>query len=213
MDNVVKMFQSPETLDDWKAYIAEANAAEKRANRTKFEAIIEKGKRIAEFHDAFRANGQSWGRRWDELCQEIIGLDERTCGKYEIVAKNIPLNEGDISFPGDVQSLCYLVRARKANEKIFQEAIAAGEITPKTNRDKAEAIMRRAVAKLSPATHRNKDGVPVWGKHNRPVIIPSKKTHGDPGGFDQKNGAFSAQTPKAPSPHPAPLEGAKHGGL
>ena len=176
MDNVVRMFQSPETLDDWKAYIAEANAAEKRANQTKVEAIFEKGKRIAEFHDAFRAQGQKWGRRWEELCLDIIGLDQRTCSKYEIVAKNLTLNESDISFPGDVQALNYLVRAKLADQNVFQAAVAAGEISPKTNRDKAEIIMRRAEAKPPSAIRRDKNGVPVWGKHNRPVIIPSKKT-------------------------------------
>jgi hypothetical protein len=179
-NNVVQIFQSPETLDDWKAYIAEATAAEKRANQTKVEAILEKGKRILEFHDAFKAQGHRWGRRWNDLCLEIVGLEHRTCQKYEVIAKNVGLLETNISFPADIQAIVYLIRTKLADQETFQAAVAAGEITPKTNRFKAEEIMRRAEAK-SPKPRQEirrhpKTGVPVWGKYNRPVIIPSKKT-------------------------------------
>jgi hypothetical protein len=176
-DNIVQIFLSPETLDDWKAYIAEATAMEQRADQSKVKAIVEKGRRIAEFRAAFRAQGQRWGRRWEDLCQEITGVNASRCNKYELVAQNTFLNEKDISFPGDIESLYYLARAVKADRDVVNTAIQTGEVGPKINRHQAEAIMRHAEAKLPPrALPRAKNVVPVWGKHNRPVIIPSKKT-------------------------------------
>ena len=181
MNNVVQIFQSPETLDDWKSYIAEATALEQRADQTKLDAILEKGKRIFEFHAAFKAKGQRWGRRWTDLCVEIVGLNQTMCGRYETVFENMSNEVTRISFPNDIQALYYLVRTKLANPESFNEAVAAGEITPKTNRDKAEIIMRRAEAKVPSSAGarrgpRAKTVVPVWGKYNRPVIIPSKKT-------------------------------------
>jgi hypothetical protein len=178
MDNVVKMFQSPETLDDWKAYIAEATEMERKADQTKFQAILEKGKRIAEFHAVFKAQGQRWGRRWGELCIEIVGINDSMCARYEMIIKNLRITDTDISFPGDVLVLYYLARTKIADQEVFNIAVRAGEITSKTNRNAAEIIMRRAEARPSkgPARRHPKTGVPVWGKHNRPVIIPSKKT-------------------------------------
>ena len=180
MNNVVQIFQSPETLDDWKAYIAEATEMEKVADLSKTRAIIEKGKRIAEFRIAFKREGQRWGRRWDDLCQEFTGTDSSRCHKYEFVAQNIFLGEKDISFPNDVECLYYLARAAKADRGVLDTAIQNGEVFPKISREKAETIMRRAEAKTPSAkagrAPRAKTVVPVWGKYNRPVIIPSKKT-------------------------------------
>jgi hypothetical protein len=178
-NNVVKIFQSPETLDDWKTYIAEATKAEKRADQTKVQAILEKGKRIGEFFDKFKSEGQKWGRRLEDLCLEVVGLNISMCRRYIVVAENIGNNVTDISFPGDVQALYYLSRAKKADSEVFHAAAVAGEITQKTNRNKAETIMHRAEAK-SPKPRQEirrhpRTGVPVWGKYNRPVIIPSKK--------------------------------------
>jgi hypothetical protein len=169
-NNVVKIFQSPESLDDWKTYIAEASAAEKRADQTKFQAILEKGKRIAEFHEAFKAKGQRWGRRWGELCVEIVGLNDSMCARYIMVAKNIRINDTDISFPNDLQALYYLVRTKNTAPEVFKAAAAAGEITPKTNRHQAEEIMRRAEVKTS----RGRRPGSVQRKEERRITIPYK---------------------------------------
>jgi len=178
-NNVVQIFQSPETLDDWKAYIAEATEMEQSANQSKVRAIIEKGRRIAQFRTAFNAQGQRWGRRWEDLCKEITGINASRCNKYVIVAENKCLNETLISFPGDIESLYYLARADKADPGALNAAIQTGEIGPRTNRDQAETVMRRAEAKSfkprQEIRRHPKTGVPVWGKYNRPVIIPSKK--------------------------------------
>jgi hypothetical protein len=167
-NNIIKMFQSPETLDDWKAYIAEATAAENRANLTKVKAILEKGKRIIEFHNAFRTHKQKWGRRWDELCVEIIGISKASCDRYELVAKNIDHEVSYISFPGDIQALSYLARTKSTHPEVFNAAVVAGEITPKTNRDKAEIIMRRAEAKPS----KGKPFRRIQRKEERKITIP-----------------------------------------
>jgi hypothetical protein len=148
-DNVVRIFPSPETLDDWKAYIAEATKAEKRADQTKVQAILEKGRRIGEFFDKFKAEGQKWGRRLEDLCLDVVGLNISMCRRYIVVAENIGNNVTDISFPGDVQALYYLSRAKRADSEVFNAAAVAGEITRKTNRNKAEVIMHRAEAKTS----------------------------------------------------------------
>jgi hypothetical protein len=180
IDNVVRMFPSPETLDDWKAYIAEATEMEQRADQSKVEAIVEKGRRIAEFHAAYKANGQKWGTRWSDVCQEIIGINDSGCAKYELIAKNIRPDRTDICFPSARNQLYDLARAISANVETFNKAASAGEITSKTTPQKAEAIRREAEAKppkpRQEIRRHPKTGVPVWGKYNRPVIIPSKKT-------------------------------------
>jgi len=170
MDNVVKMFQSPETLDEWKLYIAEATMAEKKADRTRLDAIVEKGKRIAEFHAAFDLQGLRWGRRWDDLCVEIVGLEKRTATRYEMVAKNVGLIEAHVSLPADLMSLEYLIRTKLADPKAFNAAVVAGEITPKTNRIKAEAILRRAEPK-NVSMVRSKNGKPSRKEEPKITIL------------------------------------------
>ena len=80
---------------------------EKVADLSKTKAIIEKGKRIAEFHNAFKAQGQRWGRRWEDLCQEITGVNASKCNKYVMVAQNTCLPETGILFPNDIECLYY----------------------------------------------------------------------------------------------------------
>src|SRR4029077_17213436 len=70
-----------------------------------------------------------------------------------------------ILFPCDVMSLQYLARAKLADKESFKATVAAGEITPKINRAKAEEICRRAEAKL-PVRR------PVQRKEEQKITIP-----------------------------------------
>ena len=102
MDNVIMLktgSPAPESLDDWKAYIAAASQIEKQAGQSLVDAIIEKGKRIAEFHAAYKAKGQKWGKRWDDVCQKTIGISEDMCRRYETVGKNMQRDSLDILPP------------------------------------------------------------------------------------------------------------------
>ena len=96
MDNVIMLktgSPAPESLEDWKVYIAAASQVEKQIGQSLVDAIIEKGKRIAEFHAAYRAKGQKWGKTWNDVCEKTIGLSRRMAEKYMTIGKNKGLIE------------------------------------------------------------------------------------------------------------------------
>ena len=73
-------------------------------------------------------------------------------------------------------SLGSATRARtilKHGTKEDEQDVLSGKVSL-TKKD--EEIRKRVRLPKSGVQRRDKNGVPVWGKHNRPVIIPSKKT-------------------------------------
>jgi hypothetical protein len=149
MDNVIMLktgSPAPESLDDWKAYIAAASQVEKQAGQSLVDAIVEKGKRIAEFHAAYKAKGQKWGTRWGDVCQKTIGISEDMCRRYEAVGKNMQRDSLDI-LPSALESLYCLSRAIRIDQKVFDEAVVNGEINPKMTLPKARALVQRAERK------------------------------------------------------------------
>ena len=148
MGTIVQMTSgaSPQTFDDWKAYIAEATEAERTAAGSIVDAIIVKGTRIAAFHAAYKANAQRWGRTWEDACVEGIGASETTCSKYETIAKN-PLRTAKDILPSSLDSLYYLTRAARADPEGFQAAVVAGVVKPNMTRPRAAALAKRAEGK------------------------------------------------------------------
>ena len=77
-------------------------------------------------------------------------------------------------------SLGSATRARtilKHGTKEDEQDVISGKVSL-TKKDEQVRERIRVVQRLpkNDAQRRDKNGVPVWGKHNRPVIIPSKKT-------------------------------------
>jgi hypothetical protein len=133
----------PKTPDEWGKYVAEATAMERDADKAKVAAIIEKGKRIAQFHDAYKAEGQKWGKRWDDVCQKTLGLGEAICRQYVLASENIRSTDTDI-LPPDLTSLYYLARAIRANREAFDDAVTSGAVNTDMSRDEAKAVADRA---------------------------------------------------------------------
>ena len=117
-----------------------------RLGQSLVDAIIEKGKRIAEFHAAYKANGQKWGTRWEDVCEKTISLSDDMCRKYTFVWKNIPTDGRDI-YPSSIHALYDLFRTMKANRKVYDEAVASGEVNPKMTKPEARALAQRAERK------------------------------------------------------------------
>lgn len=74
MDSNVTPIRPSRTFDDWKAYIGEASALE-------VDAIIEKGRRILEFHDWHRLEGWQTGKNWDQACKDVVLIGKDTCSR------------------------------------------------------------------------------------------------------------------------------------
>ena len=149
MDNVIMLktgSPAPESLEDWKVYIAAASQVEKQVGQSLVDAIIEKGKRIAEFHAAYRAKGQKWGKTWEEVCKKTIGISKTMCKQYIAIGGNMCGGSAHI-LPVSIDALYGLCRVIRADRKIFDEAIASGEINPKMTIPKADALVERAERK------------------------------------------------------------------
>lgn len=137
------------TPDEWRSYISEATEMERAADQSKVEAIIEKGRRIAEFHAFYNKHKNGLGKSWKEACKNIVGVDQPACSRYETIADTLMSNGHNSVLPPDYHSLYDLARAVSSNRKTFDDAIAGGEINPTMSRDEAKAVARRAAAAAS----------------------------------------------------------------
>ena len=90
-----------------------------------------------------------------------------------IQAKVITLEKAaklmDVSFGSATRARTILKHGTKEDE----QDVLSGKVSLSK---KDEEIRKRVRLPKSDVQRRDKNGVPVWGKHNRPVIIPSKKT-------------------------------------
>jgi hypothetical protein len=140
METNVTPIRPVRTLDDWKTYIAEASA-------TEIDAIIEKGRRITEFHDWFRLDGWKLNRTWDQACKEVVLVGKAACSHYETVymAQEV-FSSAKHFLPPDATSLYYLARSTIAHRDTFDEALKSGSVHPAMTRDDAQTIANRAEA-------------------------------------------------------------------
>ena len=140
---IVRENSAPQSLEDWKTYIAAASAIEKRAGQALVDAIIEKGRRIAEFHAAYKAKPQQWGKRWERyLHRNNWHYRESMAVKYMTVGKNILRGTKDI-LPTSVETLYCLSSIARKDTPAFDAAVAVGEINPKMTLPKARALVER----------------------------------------------------------------------
>lgn len=137
------------TPEQWRVYIGEATEMEREADQSKVAAIIEKGKRIGEFHLAYERDKNGFGKSWDAAAKDIAGVDRPACVRYELIADTFVFSEHNSVLPSDYMSLYDLARAIKSDRKTFDDAVAGGEINPTIGRDAAKAVARRAAAAAS----------------------------------------------------------------
>jgi hypothetical protein len=116
---IVRENVTPQSLEDWKTYIAAASATEAKAGHALVEAIIEKGRRIAEFYAAYKARGQRWGDRWSDVCKNTIGISDDMCRRYMIVAENVPRAFGTF-LPTEIWQVLRRAAALGTGPRLFQ---------------------------------------------------------------------------------------------
>ena len=167
---LVRESAAPQSLEDWKTYIAAASSIEKRAGHALVDAIIEKGRRIAEFHAAYKAKGQHWGKRWEDVCVDTIGISCGMATKYISVGKDIVRNANDI-LPTSVETLYCLSSIARKDAPAFDAAVVAGEINPKMTLPKARALAERIQNKSATAKTVKKNG--------SALRRPNKRAHQD----------------------------------
>ena len=79
----------------------------------------------------------------------------------------------DVSFGSATRARTILKHGTKEDEQDVLSGKVSLTKKEEQVRKRVGVFLARQKAMFNVAT---KDGVPVWGKHNRPVIIPSKKT-------------------------------------
>ena len=112
------------TNEQWREYIAEASVKE-------LSAIVEKGKRIAEFHAFHFAESPSTRGNWDVRCPEVTGLSHMSCARY-IAVYQMFVNPDYHQFiantkgrlPLDVTSLYNIAQAIESDKDTVSEAFA-----------------------------------------------------------------------------------------
>ena len=122
---------------EWASYVNEARG---RA----VESIIEWGNRIRLAHDAYRAQGQSWGRTWEDWCQQNLGVGRSMVSRLETIAENLLIGNQQI-LPPNTDSLYALARVRRDAPGVFEARLAAGDIHPEMTREEVRTILVQAI--------------------------------------------------------------------
>jgi hypothetical protein len=103
-------------------------------------ALIEWGRRIQEAHDAYRAQGQSWGRTWEDWCQENLGIGRGFANQLRLIGENLAVTNCQI-LPAATDQLTTLARIRRDAPEVFDAAVADGRINPAMDRAAARALL------------------------------------------------------------------------
>jgi|SRR5580692_8062544 hypothetical protein len=130
------------TAEQWRQYVQEASFME-------LEAILEKGRRIREFHSEFHRDKEKWGGTWTVACKNILFLSQGSCSLYETINRvfdPILLERVRHLLPCDIMSLSYLARAVELNRGIVNEAAASNILSPEMNREAAQKVLKAAEA-------------------------------------------------------------------
>jgi hypothetical protein len=131
--------RSPE---QWRAYVQEASFME-------LDAILEKGRRIREFHSAFFLDKEKWGGTWAVACKNVLFLSGASCSYYENVHRvfdPVLLERVRHLLPCDIVSLSYIARAVELNRGIVSQAASDSILAQDMNREAAQKLLRAAEA-------------------------------------------------------------------
>lgn len=107
-------------------------------------AIIEVGKRINMAHAAYMAQGQTWGRTWEEWCQTNLGYRATNAYKRMKIAENLCRTATDI-LPPDTESLYALARINEKAPEAFSVLVNSGRIHPTMTREQVKTITVEAI--------------------------------------------------------------------
>jgi len=131
------------TDEQWRTYIHEASIME-------LDAIIEKGRRISEFHDNYRRRKAKYGgqgKTWDDECNRVIGINEKMCGQYENIYQGfhskLPSELRD-QLPINIYSLNFIARTHELNPDFLLKAPVKNFISPDMKEETAKELYQQA---------------------------------------------------------------------
>jgi hypothetical protein len=106
-------------------------------------AMIEWGRRIQEAHEAYKAQGQSWGRTWEDWCRDNLGIGKSFSNQLRVIGENLAISNGQI-LPAATDQLVMLARVRRDAPEVFDAAVAQGLVHPGMTRDEAKLLLAEA---------------------------------------------------------------------
>jgi hypothetical protein len=130
------------TAEQWRQYVQEASYME-------LDAILEKGRRIREFHSEFFRDKEKWGGTWTVACKNVLFLSQGSCSLYETINRvfdPLLLERVRHLLPCDIMSLSYIARAVELNRGIVSQAAAENILSPEMGREAATKLLRAAEA-------------------------------------------------------------------
>lgn len=130
------------TPEQWRQYVQEASFME-------LDAILEKGKRIREFHSEFFKDKEKWGGTWTVACKNVLFLSAASCSLYETIHRvfdPILLERVRHLLPCDIMSLSLIARSVQLNRGVVSQAAADKLLSPEMNREAATKLLKSAEA-------------------------------------------------------------------
>ena len=141
-DNVVWRVRGGEmekTEEEWVEYFREIEGFEIRA-------FIERGKRIREFHDAYKKDPWKFGNRWENAARRVVRLSKTLCSYYEAIERvwgrmdEERLRRIIVDLPVDVHSMNSLSRAFECSEELVMMFFENGRVYAEMTREEAADI-------------------------------------------------------------------------
>lgn len=130
------------TPEQWRQYVLEASYME-------LDAILEKGKRIREFHAEFFRDKEKWGGTWTVACKNVLFLSAASCSLYETIHRVFDpglLERVRHLLPCDIMALTSIARAVELNRGVVSHAAAEKLISPEMGREAATKLLKSAEA-------------------------------------------------------------------
>lgn len=145
MSDIVPMAETAiviRTPEQWRQYIQEASFME-------LDAILEKGRRIREFHAEFFKDKEKWGGTWAIACKNVLFLSHSTCSLYETINRVFDptlLERVRHLLPCDIMSLSLIARSVQLNRGVVSQAAVDKLLSPEMNREAATKLLKSAEA-------------------------------------------------------------------
>jgi hypothetical protein len=121
----------------WREFVQQATLGE-------LDAILEKGRRIRLFHNAFNRHPSRWNNQdWKVTCREVLGISNSACSQYEKIYEVFwdAEQEVKVALPPHMYSLYFIARAYEKDSTIVKRRIETGKLWSGMERDNAKELL------------------------------------------------------------------------
>jgi hypothetical protein len=121
----------------WREFVADATMGE-------LAAILEKGRRIRLFHNAFNRHPSRWHNQdWKVTCREVLGISSSACSQYEKIYEVFweAEQEVKVALPPHMYSLYFIARAYEKDSTLVKRRIETGKLWSGMERDDAKELL------------------------------------------------------------------------